>query len=1167
MGNRSSGVRIAIVFALTALHAPAAGASAADPPLAVGLRFAPGGIEWTLRAAADVEIRSATWRALPALAPAPTQITAPSHLGDGETRSGLWALAPPPPGAWVELRVEAVGPLGAFAVGAATRTPLTIGAAARTALPVTRPRHATPGIVRGRFLYEARSVDAGGYTGRVRRLPLRHVEAELVAETTGLATSRTRLDADGRFVLPISGATGIASVRLRSWTPDHPDYALRVVAPDPDAEDPVAAARPHEIRTAPFVLDPAGIDLGTLVERDPDGFGAVQAFHILDVAIDAFDALGTDAFPGPRPSRNHALRIFWGPALRIRFSAQSGGVIEITSPASGDTDGWSDAVILHEIGHYVAQRFLRESSPGGIHLLGDVEQNLRLAWAEGMASAYACWVRDWRAATRRDADGNAMDADVARYVNVGLPPPDGVAGGLQFAWDIEAHRLGSLDLAQDGIGSESTIAGLLWDAVDGATSADATPGDDDDTALPLARVWSVLRAMRALPAAQPITFEDFWRTWQAHDAEPAALGPLLAPAGIEFVADSAEPDAERAPALYASRPRTTMGGVVINEIALGALIAIEIANRDSEPHALGGWSLVARANASSGAPSLTYTLPPGTRIGAGARLVVHRGGSGPASSRDIVAENWTTPWFPGFEGAIVLRDASGKAMDFVRWNGRDGVASTVPPPAGTGFAGDLEAAPFGRVLARIETLVDRDLAADFDVAAASLGAPNDIPAVHRTFFPVADTDVLQWEVQRAGVYTVEVRRPRNGAEPRLEVWVPGAVHAVTQVTATASSRVPARVTLQLEAGATLEARTRHVGQTTRYGTYDVALYEERDTKAANAPTGLATTIAFAGDRAHTRVEWWNAGAYDRLRVRAGAGDWQTLAADARAWEGALAPGLQRLALEADVGGAVAAAPVLALDVGTWPADVAAAFAPGFESDWILDTGWTTTTAADSERGRVHGTHGAAWRWRAVRAPRASVLEFAHVCAAAPERDAVLEASTDWGATWERLGRWDWNLHPGNGENGANWRDAEITAADWVHERIPLDAWADRPLQLRFRVQPGAGDGWRLADLRVTRIAAAPAVFAAHLHPAQPNPFNPTTRLRFELSHAAAVQLHVYDVRGRLCRTLAAAPYAAGLHAVDWDGRDGDGRALASGVYFARLRAADQNHMRKLVLLR
>ncbi len=86
--------------------------------------------------------------------------------------------------------------------------------------------------------------------------------------------------------------------------------------------------------------------------------------------------------------------------------------------------------------------------------------------------------------------------------------------------------------------------------------------------------------------------------------------------------------------------------------------------------------------------------------------------------------------------------------------------------------------------------------------------------------------------------------------------------------------------------------------------------------------------------------------------------------------------------------------------------------------------------------------------------------------------------------------------------------------------------------------------------------------------ALPNPFNPSTEIRFELSALSHVNLSVYDTAGRKVRTLyPGTNLEAGDHRIVWDGQDDGGRALSSGVYITRLEAGDQIVSRKLTLLK
>lgn len=84
---------------------------------------------------------------------------------------------------------------------------------------------------------------------------------------------------------------------------------------------------------------------------------------------------------------------------------------------------------------------------------------------------------------------------------------------------------------------------------------------------------------------------------------------------------------------------------------------------------------------------------------------------------------------------------------------------------------------------------------------------------------------------------------------------------------------------------------------------------------------------------------------------------------------------------------------------------------------------------------------------------------------------------------------------------------------------------------------------------------------------RPNPFNPRTELRFELEGAAAVELELFDLAGRRVRVWARRWYSEGTHAVLFDGRDSEGRDLASGIYLLQLRAGDDRSARRIALVR
>jgi hypothetical protein len=106
----------------------------------------------------------------------------------------------------------------------------------------------------------------------------------------------------------------------------------------------------------------------------------------------------------------------------------------------------------------------------------------------------------------------------------------------------------------------------------------------------------------------------------------------------------------------------------------------------------------------------------------------------------------------------------------------------------------------------------------------------------------------------------------------------------------------------------------------------------------------------------------------------------------------------------------------------------------------------------------------------------------------------------------------------------------------------------------------------LAPEEVTATGDHP-LFATFLLQNFPNPFNPSTVIPFGLAEDSHVSIKIYDVRGHLVRTILDGKKEAGLHKIHWNGKDMNGRAVASGVYFYTLKANDYANTKKLLLLK
>ncbi|MCL2064575.1 MAG: T9SS type A sorting domain-containing protein [Candidatus Cloacimonetes bacterium] len=83
----------------------------------------------------------------------------------------------------------------------------------------------------------------------------------------------------------------------------------------------------------------------------------------------------------------------------------------------------------------------------------------------------------------------------------------------------------------------------------------------------------------------------------------------------------------------------------------------------------------------------------------------------------------------------------------------------------------------------------------------------------------------------------------------------------------------------------------------------------------------------------------------------------------------------------------------------------------------------------------------------------------------------------------------------------------------------------------------------------------------------PNPFNPNTRIYFELHQASPVLLEVFNVRGQVIKTLVQQTLDSGMHFVDWNGVDENGQNVSSGIYFYRLQAGESVDTKRMVLMK
>jgi hypothetical protein len=164
---------------------------------------------------------------------------------------------------------------------------------------------------------------------------------------------------------------------------------------------------------------------------------------------------------------------------------------------------------------------------------------------------------------------------------------------------------------------------------------------------------------------------------------------------------------------------------------------------------------------------------------------------------------------------------------------------------------------------------------------------------------------------------------------------------------------------------------------------------------------------------------------------------------------------------------------------------------------------------------------------------------------------------------DEMDRRVWNLGPFKG------RDAYVEICDnstAAFGHINCDDITESWTVVEDESQSGGGGKGGKFDGSDGRGEAAPT--APALHQNTPNPFNPATTIAYDVPARGHVALRVYDVSGKLVRTLVDGDRPAGTHAVPWNGMDDAGRRVASGVYLYRF-SFDNNviQTKKMMMLK
>jgi hypothetical protein len=380
-------------------------------------------------------------------------------------------------------------------------------------------------VVSGRFEYEDKAWDLEGWTGADPLRPIRHADVTVLDAAASRVLGRGATDAAGEFAVDCASTHALLDVVVRV------DAESRMRSRSQPAFPHLRVRTPLQQRysawSAVFAAHPtdAPLDVGTTTVLKLQVSGREgHPFNVLDMAVEAFDYVTGAEVGMTRRAGTHTL--FW-PNLTGSFSLGRRAWI-----ATGD--GYDDAVILHEVGHLVHNLYSDSDSPGGMHWFGDSDQDLRLAFGEGWATAFAGVVlgRQGQPAAYVDADGSAQE------------------GGAQLQLDLESAA--PYALSATGAGDEVAVACVLYDLLDAATAADGGGllADDDlmsenalvDGGTPTRALFGLFRG--PLRRTRRVNADHVWDAWVMHFDEPEyeRLRDVFGARKLSFWEDAAEPD-------------------------------------------------------------------------------------------------------------------------------------------------------------------------------------------------------------------------------------------------------------------------------------------------------------------------------------------------------------------------------------------------------------------------------------------------------------------------------------------------------------------------------------------------------------------------------------------------------------------------------------------------
>lgn len=330
--------------------------------------------------------------------------------------------------------------------------------------------------VSGLIQYENRPYNEIGNGSDFPELkPVRFADFEIIRASDNFVLASGETNADGTYEATFD-ATNNDQIVLKCYAyQENYNYNIKVI--DSQSNKQFASSANTQIIGSNIFLNL------NITEADNAG-----AFNILDTVI-----RGSDKVKELNSSVPPLISVIWERGINSGTGYANNTIV--LNGSSDDPDEYDDSVILHEYGHFVADKYSYDHSPGGGHQSIDENQDIRLSWSEGWATYFG-----------------GLTRNNSKYVDIRYDKDTKIQ--ITGWHDIENldSNAGSLSSFAQGQDTEVSVSSILWDIYD------STDDTGDILSLGAQSIWDVFSQFKPF---YDCVFEDFYRDFFANSLNEA----------------------------------------------------------------------------------------------------------------------------------------------------------------------------------------------------------------------------------------------------------------------------------------------------------------------------------------------------------------------------------------------------------------------------------------------------------------------------------------------------------------------------------------------------------------------------------------------------------------------------------------------------------------------